>query len=118
MTDSASFSERHGFRGADVEITTREDAPEGVRAAVVMLGYAVEPWYHDLLCRFIDHEGEVELRQSEIANFKFPLKLTEVRQVDSKVSPAVQLADVMIGAALEAANVMTGLRDGGLDPEK
>lgn len=40
MTDSASFSERHGFRGADVEITTREDAPEGVRAAVVMLGYA------------------------------------------------------------------------------
>ncbi len=40
MTDSASFSERHGFRGANVEITTREDAPEGVRAAVVMLGYA------------------------------------------------------------------------------
>lgn len=39
-------------------------------------------------------------------------------QVDSKLSPAVQLADVMIGAALEAANVMTGLRDGGLDPEK
>lgn len=74
--------------------------------------------YHDLLCRFIDHEGEVELRQSEIASFKFPLKLTEVRQVDSKTSPAVQLADVMIGAALEAANVMTGLREGGLDPEK
>lgn len=74
--------------------------------------------YHDLLCQFINHEGEVELRQSEIASVKFPLKLTEVRQVDSKASPAVQLADVMIGAALEAANVMTGLRDGGLDPEK
>lgn len=74
--------------------------------------------YHDLLCRFIDHEGETELRQSEIAAFKFPLKLTEVAQVDSKLSPAVQLADVMIGAALEAANVMTGFRSDGLDPDK
>lgn len=73
--------------------------------------------YHELLQRFIDHEGEVELRQSAIASFKFPLKLTQVRQVDSKASPAVQLADVMIGAALEAANTMTGLRSGGLDPE-
>lgn len=73
--------------------------------------------YHDLLQRFIDHEGEIELRQSAIASFKFPFKLTEVTQVDSKVSPAVQLADVMIGAALEAANTMTGLRSGGLDPE-
>lgn len=73
--------------------------------------------YHDLLQRFIDHEGEIELRQSAIASFKFPLKLTEVTQVDSKLSPAVQLADVMVGAALEAANTMTGLRSGGLDPE-
>ena len=40
MTDSASFSERHGYYGADVEITTREDAPEEVRAAILMLGYA------------------------------------------------------------------------------
>ena len=59
--------------------------------------------YHHLLQRFIDHEDEIELRQTEIASFKFPLKLTEVRQVDFRVSPAVQLADVMIGAALEAA---------------
>jgi hypothetical protein len=73
--------------------------------------------FHDLLQRFIDHEEEIELRQSAIASFKFPLKLTEVTQVDSKTSPAVQLADVMIGAALEAANTMTGLRSGGLDPE-
>lgn len=73
--------------------------------------------YHDLLQRFIDHDEEIELRQSEIASFKFPLKLTEVVQVDSKTSPAVQLADVMIGAALEAANNMTGLRASGLDPE-
>jgi hypothetical protein len=73
--------------------------------------------YHDLLQRFIDHDEEIELRQSEIASFKFPLKLTDVTQVDSKASSAVQLADVMIGAALEAANTMTGLRAVGLDPE-
>lgn len=40
MTESASFSERHGYHGADVEITTREEAPEEVRAAILMLGYA------------------------------------------------------------------------------
>ena len=73
--------------------------------------------YHELLQRFIDHEGEIELRQSAIASFKFPLKLSDVTQVDSKVSPAVQLADMMIGAALEAANTMTGLRPGSLDPD-
>lgn len=73
--------------------------------------------YHDLLQRFIDHEGEIELRQSAIASFKFPLKLREVTQVDSKASPAVQLADVMIGAALEAANTLTGQRAGGLNPD-
>jgi len=40
-----------------------------------------------------------------------------VTQVESKRSPAVQLADVMIGAAIEAANNLTGLRSGGPDPE-
>ena len=73
--------------------------------------------YNDLLQRFIDHDQEIEFRQTEIASIKFPLKLAEVTQVDSKASPAVQLADVMIGAAIEAANNLTGLRSGGLDPE-
>jgi hypothetical protein len=73
--------------------------------------------YHDLLQRFIDHDHEIEFRQSEIAAIKFPLKLAEVAQVDSKTSPAVQLADVMIGAAIEAGNNLAGLRAGGPDPE-
>lgn len=71
--------------------------------------------YHDVLQRFIGHTAEVEFRQSEIARFKFPLKLTAITQVDSKSSPAVQLADVMIGAAIEAANTVTGKRAGELD---
>ena len=47
----------------------------------------------------------------------FRSSLSEVTQVDSKTSPAVQLADVMIGAAIEAANNLAGLRSGGPDPE-
>ncbi|MFC6673992.1 hypothetical protein [Marinobacterium aestuariivivens] len=73
--------------------------------------------YHSLLQRLIDHQNEIEFRQSDIASIKFPLKLTSVSQVDSKVSPAVQIADVMIGAAIEAANGLTGLRTALLDPE-
>lgn len=73
--------------------------------------------YHKLIRQLIDHDDKVSFRQSEIAELKFPLKLTEVAQVDSKSSPAVQLADVMIGAAIEAGNTMTGQRAGGLDPE-
>lgn len=71
--------------------------------------------YHDLLQRYIRHEDVVTFRQSEIASITFPLKLQSVTQVDSKNSPAVQLADVMIGAAIEAANTLTGQRVGALD---
>lgn len=74
--------------------------------------------YHDLLQRFIQHEDKVQFRATEITTLSFPLKLTAVEQVDSKISPAVQLADVMIGAAIEAANNLAGLRAGGLDPEQ
>lgn len=73
--------------------------------------------YRDLLQAFIDHTDEIEFRSSKIAGVKFPLKLTEVVQVDSKASAAVQLADVMIGAAIEAGNTLIGQRTGGLDPE-
>lgn len=73
--------------------------------------------YHELLQRYIDHQDEVEFRQTQIAGIRFPLKLSSVTQVDSKTSPAVQIADVMIGAAIEAANGLTGLRSPLLNPE-
>lgn len=73
--------------------------------------------YHELIEWFIGHDADVEFRASEIASLKFPLKLTDVVQVDSKVSPAVQLADVMIGAVIEATNTLAGQRSGGLDPD-
>jgi hypothetical protein len=73
--------------------------------------------YHDLLQRLIDHDQEIEFRQSEIATIIFPLKLVEVMQVDSKTSLGVQLADMRIGAAVEAPNNLAGLCAGGPDPE-
>jgi len=73
--------------------------------------------YHDLLQRYINHDQEIEFRQSEIARIKFPLKLKSVTQVDSKSSPAVQLADVLIGATMEAAKIITGHREVGLNAE-
>jgi hypothetical protein len=73
--------------------------------------------YHALLKRYINHEDEVEFRQTEITSIQFPLKLAAVGHVDSKASPAVQLADVMIGAAIEVANSFRGKQTGRLDPE-
>jgi len=73
--------------------------------------------YHDLLQRYINHDEEITFRASDSASINFPLKLQSVSQVDSKTSPAVQLADVMIGAAIEAANTLTGQGGGALDAE-
>jgi hypothetical protein len=71
--------------------------------------------YHDLLQRYINHREEIEFRQSGIARLKFPLKLKAVTQIDSKDSPAVQIADVLVGATIEAAKVLTGHREPGVD---
>jgi hypothetical protein len=72
--------------------------------------------YHELLQRYIDHQDEVEFRVTQIAAMRFPLKLSSVTQIDSKTSAAVQIADVMIGAAIEAVNGLTGQRTPLLDP--
>ncbi len=73
--------------------------------------------YNALLQRLIDHDEVAEFRHSTIATMRFPLKLASVTQVDSKNSPAVQLADILIGATIEVTNRLAGLRADGLDPE-
>lgn len=65
--------------------------------------------YHTLLQHYIAHDHAVEFGQTKITCLKFPLRLSAVTQVDSKKSPAVQIADVLIGAAIEAANSLAGL---------
>jgi hypothetical protein len=72
--------------------------------------------YHELLQRYIDHRDEVEFTVTQIASMRFPLKLSSVTQIDSKTSAAVQIADVMIGAAIEAVNGLSGQRTPLLDP--
>lgn len=64
--------------------------------------------YHTLLQQLIAHEDHAVFHHTSITNTKFPLKLTKVAQVDSKESPAVQIADIMIGAAVEAVYSLTG----------
>ncbi|EPF0046368.1 DUF3800 domain-containing protein [Enterobacter hormaechei] len=54
--------------------------------------------YNERLNKFIEYKSEAEFKQSKIASIKFPLKLREVTQIDSKDSPSVQLADIMIGS--------------------
>jgi len=54
--DGSSFSERHGFQGPEIEIRVREDAPEEIRAGVIMLGYAAglgPSGMRDLVCEVL-----------------------------------------------------------------
>lgn len=74
--------------------------------------------YNEVLKSFIGHQETATFRQSDVAEVSFPLKLTSVSQVDSKDSPAVQLADVMIGIAIDALGGMTKIRPVAFDPEK
>jgi hypothetical protein len=73
--------------------------------------------YHSLLQQLIEHNNDIDFKQTEITSMKFPLRLSSVTQVDSKDSPSVQLADVLIGAAIEAANNLAGLRLSKANPE-
>ena len=74
--------------------------------------------YHDYFLRLIEHEEKVEFRTNTETTLKFPLNLTEVKYVNSRMSPAVQLADILIGVAIDAANHLAGFRSGGLDPDQ
>ncbi len=73
--------------------------------------------YNELFQSLIDYDEKLELKQTQITTMKFPLKLEQVSQVDSTDSPAIQIADVLIGCALQAGNSLAGLRDGELDPK-
>ncbi|MGV6481409.1 hypothetical protein ACT2VT_000834 [Pantoea agglomerans] len=62
--------------------------------------------YHEHLSFLIDCQTPAEFRHSDIARIRFPLKLEEVYQVDSRDSPAVQLCDVLVGGAVSAAELL------------
>ncbi|CUZ53933.1 DUF3800 domain-containing protein [Serratia marcescens] len=56
--------------------------------------------YNEYLSMLIKCQTSAEFKMSEVASISFPLKLNNVQQVDSKLSPAVQLCDVLIGSAI------------------
>jgi len=70
--------------------------------------------YNALLNKMINHVNEIDFKVTGITNFKFPIKLCEVAQVNSRKSAAVQLADIVIGSAVHAANQMIGKRKSGI----
>lgn len=54
--NEGSFSDRFGYRAPDAEITIREDAPEVVREAITMLGFAFEigpDGMRDIICEVL-----------------------------------------------------------------
>lgn len=77
---TAPFSDRFGFRPQDAEIVIREDAPEAVRAAVLMLGYDAGMSPDDMrldLC-------EVLLTRPDPGNWSAPNVRSEIdRLIDS-----------------------------------
>lgn len=58
--------------------------------------------YNEYLKMLIDCKTPARFRMSEIASIEYPLKLKTVSQVDSKMSPSVQLCDVLVGGAVSA----------------
>ncbi len=44
----SSFTSRHGYEGAAPEITVREDAPEDLRAAVLLIAKGEDMSPHEL----------------------------------------------------------------------
>lgn len=56
--------------------------------------------YNDYLTTLINCKENAKFKGSEIASIQFPLKLKNVNQGDSKLSPSVQLCDVLIGRTI------------------
>jgi hypothetical protein len=58
--------------------------------------------YNTFFNRMLQIKDDAEFKISEIAGFKFPLKLKSVNQVRSETSYAVQIADFIIGSAVDS----------------
>jgi len=66
--------------------------------------------YDMLFQKMINHDLEASFKVTELTTMNFPLKLCNVSQIDSKVSPGVQLADILIGGLMDAAKALSGIR--------
>ena len=64
--------------------------------------------YDITLNKMINHREAAHFKETEITTLKFPLKLTGISQVDSKNSPGVQLADILVGGVIDYSKAITG----------
>ncbi|WP_276784472.1 DUF3800 domain-containing protein [Thalassolituus oleivorans] len=64
--------------------------------------------YDITLNKMITHRDEVSFKETELTTLKFPLKLASVSQIDSRDSPGVQLADVLVGGIIDSSKAITG----------
>lgn len=64
---------------------------------------------HDKHINCLIHERtEVEFKRTEITTLAFPLKLSAFSQINSCDSYGIQLADILVGGAIEFANATAG----------
>lgn len=66
--------------------------------------------YDVTLNKMINHENEISFKETDLTTLSFPLNLSRVSQVDSKESPSVQLADVLIGGVMDSSKAITGVK--------
>lgn len=66
--------------------------------------------YDVTLNKMINHKSEISFKETELTTINFPLKLSSVSQIDSKNSPGVQLADVLIGGVMDSSKAITGIK--------
>ena len=65
--------------------------------------------YNEMIKKFINIDDDVSFKQTAETQLSFPLKLSAVRQEDSKSSYGVQLADLLIGGIVEHGMALQGL---------
>lgn len=66
--------------------------------------------YDITLNKMIHHQSSVSFRETKLTKLKFPMKLKGVSRIDSKDSPSVQLADILIGGVMDSAKAITGIK--------
>lgn len=66
--------------------------------------------YDITLNKMIDHKNEISFKETDLTTLTFPLKLTRASQIDSKESPGVQLADVLVGGIMDSSRAITGTK--------
>lgn len=66
--------------------------------------------YDKVLGKMINHKNEISFKETELTTVRFPLKLSAVSQIDSKDSPGIQLADILIGGIMDSSKAITGIK--------